>query len=221
MMHTKKNYAPQFKQKLQVRGLLRKRPRPYHNGEELAHKPLMERKAILEDAFTDSPKLAKTMHVDTRGGDFLELTKRQGLEGIVAKRKDSLYYFGKTTKDWIKLKNWIDEDFVACGYVPKEGSLVSLVLGQYQSDMLTYQGHVSLGVSKAEITRFQTTLICPFSQVPPGNEQAIWFSPLRTCAVIFMERTSAGGMRQPRLKAFREDKAPQDCLVQGVLANRI
>ena len=49
-----------------------------------------------------------------------ELAKAQELEGVVAKRRDSRYYFDKRTKDWIKIKYLKDEDFVVCGYLRKE-----------------------------------------------------------------------------------------------------
>jgi ATP-dependent DNA ligase len=47
------------------------------------------------------------------------------LKGIVAKRKDSKYYLDKRTKDWIKIKNLQDDDFVVCGYILKGGSIIS------------------------------------------------------------------------------------------------
>lgn len=59
---------------------------------------------------------------------LFELIKAQGLEGMVAKRRDSKYYPGKRTKDWFKIKNLIDEDFLACGYVETGKGAFSIVL---------------------------------------------------------------------------------------------
>ncbi|MDO4549564.1 MAG: DNA ligase, partial [Clostridia bacterium] len=66
-------------------------------------------------------------------------------------------------------------------------------------------GHVTLGVSRAAAERFPTAPHCPFAAVPPGDESALWYREPPVCTVTYMERTSSGGMRQPRFKGFRED----------------
>ena len=75
--------------------------------------------------------------------EFFRLAKENQLEGIVAKLKDSIYIPGKRTKDWIKMKNLLDEDFVVCGWIDKSDHVSSLVLGQFQGKELIYQGPVS------------------------------------------------------------------------------
>ena len=70
---------------------------------------------------------------------------------------------------------------------------------------MVYQGHVTLGVSRMAAGRFPTSPACPFETVPPGNENAMWYRTPQPCTVTYMERTSVGGMRQPRFKGFRED----------------
>ncbi len=55
-----------------------------------------------------------------------------GLEGVIAKKKDSLYFKGKRTKSWLKMKHLIDYDFVVCWYVDKGNHMTSIVLGQYR-----------------------------------------------------------------------------------------
>mgnify|MGYP002508356006 CR=1 FL=1 len=79
--------------------------------------------------------------------ELFQLTQAQGLEGIVAKRKDSLYFQGKWAKTWLKMKHLMDDDFVVCGYIHKGYHLTSIVLGQYREKKLVYKGHVPLGVS--------------------------------------------------------------------------
>ena len=81
--------------------------------------------------------------------------------------------------------------------------MVSLVLGQEQNGELGYQGHVTLGVTMDKVSRYPTGGTCPFALIPLGSERAVWFQPpLPRCTVTYMERTSAGGIRQPRLKAI-------------------
>ena len=136
---------------------------------------------------------------------LFRLTTEQGLEGIVQKRLDSRYQPGKCPRDWVKAKNHVDEDFLACGYILKSPHTVSLVLGTWREGEMVYQGHVTLGVSRMAAGRFPTSPACPFETVPPGNENAMWYRTPQPCTVTYMERTSAGGMRQPRFKGFRED----------------
>lgn len=184
----------------------------YLDGRELLDCPLAERKQMLNEAVDERDRLAVSRVFDN-SPELFQLTTRLGLEGIVQKRKNSLYHPGKRSSDWIKVKNLIDEDFVACGYIDK-GAAHSLVLGQYDHGRLIYQGHVTLGVSGQEAAKYPVSHACPFEHTPIGNENARWYSPLRVCTVRYMERTSSGGMRQPRLKGFRTDKAPSDCICQ-------
>ena len=122
---------------------------------------------------------------------------------------------GARTRDWIKFKNLIDEDYIVCGYIKKEGNVVSIVLGQYQGDRIVYRGHVTLGVSRED---FQVILWLPENNPPfsppKGNENAVWVEPSHVCTVKYMEKTSAGGLRQPVYKGLREDKDPRECVVK-------
>ena len=90
--------------------------------------------------------MALSRVVEGRGIDFYRLAEKHDLEGIVAKRKDSIYIQDKRTKDWIKIKNLKDDDFVVCGYIHKDNHMTSIILGQYQDGELIYKGHVTLGV---------------------------------------------------------------------------
>jgi len=59
------------------------------------------------------------------------------------KQKDSKYYFDKRVKEWIKIKNLQDDDFVVCGYILKDKGVTSIVLGQYKGTELIYKGLVT------------------------------------------------------------------------------
>ena len=102
---------------------------------------------------------------------LLQLTAEHGLEGIVQKEKSSAYRMGKRSGAWIKVKNVLDEDFLACGYIEKGLQNTSIVLGSIDSPP-RYQGHVALGVSREAVKRYSTTLVCPFPSLPAGNENA-------------------------------------------------
>ncbi len=189
----------------------------YHQDQPVMNRPLLERKALLARVVrTETPRMAASRYIETAGAAFFRLAQAQGLEGVVGKRKDSLYRPGKRTTDWVKVKNLLDDDFVVCGYLPKDRHMNSLVLGQYQDGALVYRGHVTLGVRGKAFDRVLQqvrTVRPPFSVPPPrGNEEAVWLRPSLVCTVAFMERTAGGGMRQPVFKGIREDKAPEDCV---------
>ncbi len=99
-----------------------------HDGRELFSLPLVERKKLLSQVVNETERLAVSRTIDGAGIALFEQAKAMNLEGIVAKRIDSLYRPGKRTKDWIKIKNLKDEDFYACGCIQKE-RMTSLILG--------------------------------------------------------------------------------------------
>lgn len=177
--------------------------------------PLMERKKLLRDVVQrESAQFAASRYIEQAGAAFYELAKAQSLEGIVAKRRESRYYFDKKTKDWIKIKYLQDEDFVVCGYIRKANHMTSIVLGQYRDGQLLYKGHVTLGVGGENFRRIreQPPLPAPPFAVPSGNEQAVWVEPKLVCTVQYMMKTEGGGMRQSVFKGLRLDKEPEECI---------
>lgn len=187
----------------------------YYEDRQVTDLPLTERKKLLEKAVkSENNQFAVSRFIEKNGVAFYELAKKQELEGIVAKRKDSKYYFDKRTKDWIKIKYLQDDDFVVLGYIPKENIMNSIILGQFSDNQLIYKGHVTLGVggeSFRKITSLPTTE-SPFIDIPKGNENAIWVDQQLVCTVKFMMKTDSGGMRQPVFKGLREDKIPSECV---------
>lgn len=188
----------------------------YYDGRDITLQPLEKRKEILQKAVKQSEHLAVSRVFDSSYANKLfELAKQQELEGIVAKKKDSLYFQNKRTKTWLKIKNLLDDDFVVCGWIPKDNHMTSIILGQYQNDNLVYKGHVTLGVGGASFKKIKAM---PRTQAPfeyptgHGNEDAVWVKPDLVCVVAYMHKTKNGGMRQPVFKGLREDKLPHDCI---------
>lgn len=188
------------------------------DGEQVTDKPQIERKELLQMVVkSESERFAVSRFIEGCGTALFELAKQQELEGVVGKRKDGRYYFDKRTKDWVKFKNLLDDDFVVCGYIRKENNMTSIILGQYKDGELVYKGHVTMGVCGepfqeiAVYPRIESPLFIP----PKGNEDAVWLSPDLVCTVKFMQRTVNGGMRQPVFKGFRDDKTPKECIDSG------
>ena len=187
----------------------------YHDGHDVTNWPVMQRKELLERVVTENERLAVSRYIEGNGVDFFNMAAQRNLEGIGAKRKESRYYQGKRTKDWIKCKNLQDEDLVVCGYALVDRAY-SILLGKYQGERLVFRGeYVTMGVSPQDIRVLQTH---PRADVPimdygpGGNESVVWLVPDLVCTVRYMERTPNGAMRQPVFKGFRLDKDAMECV---------
>jgi bifunctional non-homologous end joining protein LigD len=190
----------------------------YDEDRQITDKPLLDRKIILQDTISENESLALSRYIHNKGVEFFKLASGQNLEGVVAKQKNSLYYFGKRTKDWVKFKKLHDSDFIICGYVPNEdGKIKSLVLGLYNNGAFIDQGHVSLGISNeaAKIIMQYAALHnqeCPFLEKPQDSD-TIWCRPGIVCTVQYMQRTESGHLRQPVFKGLSLDKRPDECIL--------
>lgn len=187
----------------------------YYKDKDIRMLPLMERKKYLKDVVIENKLIAVSRYIEDDGIQLYKITEEKELEGIVAKKKDSLYWQGKRSKDWIKCKVMSTDDCVVCGYIPKENNMTSLILGQYDNGQLVYKGHVTLGVSLRILNQHKYTIIdySPFGYIPKGNENATWLEPNLVCIVESMP-TEKEGFRQPVFKGFRDDKAPRECIVR-------
>lgn len=184
----------------------------YKDNEQLTDLPLIKRKEILQNTLIENDRISITRHIKKEGIKLFNLTTENELEGIVAKKIDSKYYFGKRTKDWIKIKNFEDDDFVICGYIEKESNITSIVIAKYnKQNELIYKGHVTLGVSNQalKIIKSQKTLDAPLYTT---KDSTIWIEPNLVCAVKYMQKTESGNMRQPVFKGLSE-KLPHECKI--------
>jgi len=176
---------------------------------------LLERKALLTKTINESERLAVSRYIEDDGKAFYKAAAQMGLEGIVAKRKDSKYYFGKRTNDWIKMKALIDEDFIVCGYFLKAVNIASVILGLYDNKSIVYQGHVVMGVSRHDFKKMQMVQKVDKDYYPAFSDfdDAVWLAPKLVCTVQYMDRTPSGGLRQPVFKGVRDDKNPEECIL--------
>lgn len=186
----------------------------YKDGKELIDIPLLERKKILAETVIECNRIAVSKVVENKGVELFDLTKKNGLEGVIAKKKDSKYFYGRRSTDWIKFKNMIDDDYVVLGYIPKQNSMTSLIIGQYTKDMeMIYIGHVTLGVSFNKLMQYNINKIDKPSRniIPPGNEDAVWLEPKIVVTVEYMFNDN-NNLRQPVFRGFRDDKLPTECI---------
>ncbi len=186
----------------------------YYKDRDITGLPVTERKKYLEDTIIENNRLIISRYIETYGIELFNQVKVMGLEGIVAKRKTSTYWQGKRSKDWIKCKVLSTIDCVVCGYIIKDNSMSSLVIGLYDDDKLVYKGHVSLGVSISNLIKHGINKIdySPFGYVPRDNTDAVWVEPNLVCIVNSMPH-EGDAFRQPVFKGFRTDKLPIECQI--------
>lgn len=186
----------------------------YYKDRLVVDLPLMERKELLNKVIEDSPRFCKSQFIEQNGIALFDVAKAQGLEGIVAKRKDSQYHFDKRTKNWIKCKVMITEDFALCGYIVKSNGMTSFILGQYAGTELFYKGHVTLGASLRKLNQFQYKKISksPFKYTPQdsANYNAVWLEPELVVVVEYMP-SDKESYRQATCKAISNDKLAIEC----------
>lgn len=185
----------------------------YLENKQLTSLPLLERKELLETTVSENERFALSRYIDEKGIDLYNLVVTQELEGVVAKHKESKYYFNKRSKDWVKIKNEQDDDYIICGYAFNRDGTNSLLLGQYKNGILNYKGNVSLGVVGQN---FKRILKHPKLTVPPFNfkmnNNITWIEPTLVASIRYMHKTSSGALRQPVFKGFRDDKLPFECI---------
>src|SRR2546429_2246667 len=204
-------------------------------GEPVVDLPLVERRKRLEQLLDRRSKTVRLSESFDDGQALLEAAKQQRLEGIIAKRLDSRYLPGRRTRDWLKIKTHLEQEFVVAGFTKGTGrrasSFGSLVLGYYRGDELVYVGNVGTGFNSKEIDKLLDKLrplrrdTSPFREVPKmpkvRKSDVIWVEPKLVCEVEFAEWTHDGRLRAPSYKGLREDKAAEEVRREEPIADRV
>src|SRR5438105_11278084 len=119
--------------------------------------PYSERRRLLEGLNLAGPAWHTPAAHPGEGRALLDATREAGLEGVIAKRRDSHYQPGGPTRNWQKVKNHLSQDFVVGGYLPGEGSrgrLGALLLGVHEPNgQLCFAGRVGTGFTEGQVTR--------------------------------------------------------------------
>jgi bifunctional non-homologous end joining protein LigD len=190
----------------------------YGNGRDLRGEPLEQRKAVLEGLLTGEGAVMFSKHVIGDGKKLFALAQAKGLEGIIAKRRDSLYV-GARSNDWRKIKTHRRQEIVVGGWTQARGSrshFGALLAGVYEGEHLVYVGSVGTGFDRELLASIGKRLerlerkTSPFSSEPKTESPAHWVTPELVAEVHFSEWTRDGRMRQPVFIALRADKHPRD-----------
>ncbi len=186
----------------------------YQGQKQIIDLPLYQRREMLLNAVRENARLTVSRVVTGQGISFFEMARQNGLEGIVAKSKASLYLPGKRTRDWVKIKNQLDDDYVIGGYILKSAPVASLLLGQYnQEGQLVFKGRVVVGQARPDfkIIAGQPRLKKQAfdGPAPPDTAGAVWLKPELVCKVKFLAQT-AKGLRHPVFLGLRDDKTASE-----------
>ncbi|HEY0515526.1 MAG TPA: DNA ligase D, partial [Solirubrobacteraceae bacterium] len=186
-------------------------------GHSLMGLPYAERRERLRELALNGESWQTPEHVVGNGAALLQASAEQRLEGIVAKRLDSIYEPGVRPRTWLKLKTTGRQEFVVGGWLPGKGkrqdTIGALLLGVYEPDGgLRYVGRVGSGFSERELERLRGLLApleredSPFTAGERPPREAHFVEPRLVAEVEFAEWTGAGNLRAPSYQGTREDK---------------
>jgi DNA ligase D-like protein (predicted ligase) len=200
-------------------------------GKDMMGEPLTKRRALIEKQVL--PKLADPIRyspiLDASLKDLIVSAKAQGLEGLVAKRRDSKYEPGLRSGAWQKMRVNSGQELVIGGYTPSVKNFDALVIGYYDDDKLIYAARTRNGFTPASrielFKRLKALEIkeCPFANLPEKKAgrwgagltaakmgECKWLKPVLVAQFEFVEWTSDQHLRHSRFMALREDKAAKD-----------
>lgn len=184
-------------------------------GIDLRKEPLTVRRSVLRSLIPDDGAIRFSDSIEEYGKDFFKVAKENGLEGIIAKKKNAPYEEGKRSRNWYKIKAEKRQEAVICGYAKNRDTdrhFSSLMLGVPKKEGFTFIGQVGTGFStkaQVDLLRRLSPLItrqCPFQTEPTIPATVQWVRPVLLCEVKFTEMTKDGLMRHPVFLGLRTDK---------------
>jgi bifunctional non-homologous end joining protein LigD len=196
------------------------------DGYSLMEVSLAERRRILQAIVPEDGILRASEIFEAGGMEFFEAASRLGMEGIIAKKEDSLYIPDLRSREWLKIKTRREQEAVIAGYTRNEGTsrkFSALLLGVYQNGELMPIAPVGTGFTdkmQDEILRKLKPLItkqCPFAIEPdfnkpsrfrpdPPRAEVTWVKPRLVAEVSYRTVASDGSLRHPSFKGLRDDK---------------
>jgi len=206
----------------------------YLDGYDWRRVRLEERKKKLASVLVGGDALRYSDHYPEHGKALFEMAGQQGLEGILAKKRNSLYE-ERRSREWLKIKIRKQIDCVVGGYTEPEGSRAhfgSLVLGLYDAEgRLVHAGQVGSGFDQKllesiwkQLKKIETRKN-PFFGDVEALRKTFWVKPELVAEVDYAEWTggtnegSGPKLRAPVFLKLRDDKDPKECLLPEALAS--
>ncbi|MBE5085793.1 DNA ligase [Lysinibacillus sphaericus] len=164
---------------------------------KLMHHPLFERKEHLSSIITPSNSLQVTPSVDGDGSNIFEITKDKGMEGIIGKKRDSIYQLNHRSKNWLKYKHFKIIETVILAY--RENPFSILVGTELESGRYKRLATVEFGFKPEEKMAFRHIAKSVITTV---DRDLIWLEPRLYCKVQYLEKTNSGLLRTVSFKGF-------------------
>lgn len=188
----------------------------YLGGKDIRKRPLLERKTLLKSVLPQNRLLRYSGHIATKGIAYFNAAKKKGLEGVIAKRAQGLYYSGKRTREWLKFKAALEQEVVIVGYTdPKKSRKYfgALLFAVREGNRWRYAGRAGTGFDEATLKSvFSALRKIPGARVipdkVPDEAHTHWVAPKLVAETKFTEWTEGGEMRHPVFLGLRTDKKP-------------
>ncbi len=190
------------------------------DGNSVTSLSLMDRKTALSDLLPDSKIIRYCDHVEEEGIAFFQQMRKLDLEGMIAKKKNSKYYPGKRSADWLKIKNVKTQDAIIVGFTEPKGSrshFGSLLLAVNDSKgRLVSIGGVGTGFDEQSLKTIRTKLrlierdSSPLEIPIKETPDMTWVEPVLVCSLNYAEITGDGSIRHPVFIGLRTDIDPDE-----------
>jgi bifunctional non-homologous end joining protein LigD len=185
-------------------------------GRDVTTLPLEQRRQLL-DGLPLAPPLERVARLDD--AEPWERARREGWEGVIAKRRGSVYE-QRRSPHWLKMKNEASQELVVGGFTDPQGARVglgALLVGYFENGELFFAGKVGTGFDTKLLLDLRRRLDALEQPKPPFTKgtglprvRAHWVRPEIVIQVSFIEWTPHGKLRHPRLIGVRVDKDPRD-----------
>ncbi len=193
----------------------------YLDGVDLRKAPLIDRKKLLGYVIEPSEHTSLVEYVEGDGASFYSAAVGIGLEGIIAKRRSSVYEPGARSNAWLKIKHVKSQELVVGGYTQGAGarstSFGALLVGYYEGKELRYAGRVGTGYDNAMLEKLHSQLVELESEQSPfacdkelDGAENFWVRPELVAQVKFANWTDDGRLRAPVFRGLRLDVEPKN-----------
>ena len=198
------------------------------NGQPLIDLPLIERKKMLRETLKEGKHVVLSVFVEEDGEFYYQEALKKGVEGVMAKKKDSRYTPGVRSENWLKIKKLLSCDCVIFGYTAGQGKrktgFGALILGLYEKNKPVYVGKVGTGFSETTMDQLMQTFQKLKSPEPTIEgvdvaEEVTWLRPELVSEIVYQIVTKDGRLRMPRFRSLRTDKTPFECTTEQLKNN--
>ena len=202
----------------------------YLDGRNLMGEPLVKRRAQLPRVIGQNPTIRLSRDLPGSVAAIIEALRAAGIEGVIAKRRQSTYQPGERSGDWLKLKLEQQQELVIGGYRPQgSAGLDALLVGYYQGNQLQFAGKVRAGftphIRRELLERLKPLAVarCPFANLPDTNtgrwgggitaeqmREMQWTRPELIAQIRFTEWTADNRLRHAAFLGLRFDRGAKE-----------